>query len=230
MSLASSRNRAADRMALEYDTRVALRGDFGMHDFYGPTPPKPVKAGPIVMVVLAAMMLGASSGILIADRDVLRFLEKNIVSQLASVRGYLDSGASNASAKPEAPTVIPTGLSSIAAIYYSSNPASAQVAFDLGTTDVVGTGKLTKPDRIYFDLKDRSRGQATVTPWKSEKAVSISGSLLHGVRISRRKPGVTRVVLDLKRLCDFTYKTSAGPPSRLTVEIRPCPAGASASE
>jgi hypothetical protein len=201
-----------------------------MQYFDGRKSPTPVKTTPIVMIILAATMIGAPSGLLIADRDALPLLKKNIASQLAGVRSYLLAGADTASAKPETPEVIPTGLSSIVAIYYSSKPDSAYMAFDLGVVDLVRAGKLRSPDRIYFDLQDRSREQGTSRRLKTQKAVSIAGNLLTGVRISQRKPGATRVVLDLKRSCDFTYQTSPGPPSRLMVEIRPCPTGAFTSE
>jgi hypothetical protein len=207
-----------------------VNGNSRMQDFDGPKSPTPAKAAPIVMVVVAATMIGAASGILIADQDALLRLQKNIASQLAGVRGCMLASAETASAKPETPKVIPTGLSSIGAIYYSSKPDSAHMAFDLEAAHLVRTGKLRSPDRIYFDLQDRSLERGTLRRLKTQKAVSIAGDLLTGVRISQREPGATRIVFDLKRSCDFTYQTSPGPPSRLMVEIRPCPTGALTSE
>ena len=199
-------------------------------DFDEPKSPQRVRIVPIVMIVMAAMMIGATSGVLIADRNALLFLENDIASQLARVRGYLRASANTASAKPEAPKGIPTGLSSIIAIHYSSKPGSTQMAFDLEAVDLVRTGKLRSPDRIYFDLQDRSREQGTLRRLKTQKAVSIDGDLLTRVRISQGQPGATRIVLDLRRSCDFTYQTSPGSPSRLLVEIRPCTTGASDSQ
>ena len=195
-----------------------------------PKSPTPARVAPILMIVVATTMIGASSGVLIADRDAMLFLKKNFASQLASVRGYLLAGADTANAESETLNVIPIGVSSIVAIHYSSKPDSAHMAFDLEATDLVRTGKLRSPDRIYFDLQDRSREQGTLRRLKTQKAVSIAGNLLTGVRISQRKPGATRIVLDLTRSCDFTYQTSPGPPSRLMVEIRPHPTSASASK
>ncbi len=206
-----------------------MNRNFEMQDFEGPKSPAPVRTGPVVMLVMAATMIGASSGLLIADRNALLLLKKDIASQLAGVRGYLLANAETTSAKPETPKVIPTGLSSIVAISYSSKPDSAHMAFDLKAVDLVRTGKLRSPDRIYFDLQDRSREQGALKQLKTQKAVSIPGNLLTGVRISQRKPGATRIVLDLKRSCDFTYQTLPGPPSRLMVEIRPRPTGAPSS-
>lgn len=184
----------------------------------------------MVMIVLAATMIGASSGVLLADRDAFCLLKKNLASRLAGVGIYLLATPDTASTKPETPNVIPTGLSSIVAIHYSSKPDSTEMAFDLQAMELVRTGKLRNPERIYFDLQDRSREQGTLKRPKTQKTVAIAANLLTGVRISQRKQGTTRIVLDLKCSCDFTYKTSPGFPSRLTVEIRPRSAVASASD
>ncbi len=201
-----------------------------MQDFTAPKPPTPVKMAPFVMVIMAMTMIGASSGVLIADRNAVLLLKKEFASQLAALRGYLPASAGIATAKQETPKVIPTGLSSIVAIHYSSKPDSTRMEFDLQAMDLVRTGKLRNPDRIYFDLRDRSREQGTSGRGETKKSISVIGDLLTGVRIAQRKKGATRVVLDLKRSCDFSYQTSFGPPSRLMVEIQPHPAGTSAYE
>jgi len=227
--LRAGKNRAADRIGVISTARATVNRNIEMQDFDGPKSPAPVRAAPIVMFVMAATMMGATSGLLIADRNALLLLKEDIASRAAAVRGYLLAGAEPASAKRETPKVIPTGLSSIVAISYSSQPDSARMAFDLEAVDLVRTGKLRSPDRIYFDLQDRSREQGALKQLKTHKAVSITGNLLTGVRISQRKPGATRIVLDLKRSCDFTYQTLPGPPSRLMVEIRPRPTAAPSS-
>lgn len=206
-----------------------MNGNIQTQDFDGPRSPASVKTAPIVMVVLAATMIGASSGVLIADRNALLLLKENVASRLAGVRSYLLATPDTASAKPETPDVIPTGLPSVVAIHYSSKPDSTHMAFELQVTDLVRTGKLRNPDRIYFDLQDRSQEQGTFKRLKKQKTISIAGNLLTGVRIAQRKQGATRIVLDLKCFCDFTYQTSPGPPSRLMVEIWPRPGGAPAS-
>ncbi len=230
MSLASCRNRVVEPIDFDSDVRVKVRRNIGMHDFYGTRSPRPIKATPIVMIVLAATMIGTSSGVLIADRNALFFLRENAAAQFALVRGYLKGNAITSSPKPAAPTVISTGLSSIIALSYSSEADSAHLSFDLEDTTLVRTGKLRSPDRIYFDLQERSREQGTSKQLKPQKAISIAGNLLTTVRISQSKLGATRIVLDLKSPCDFTYQTPLGPPSRLVVEIRPRPTTATSSE
>lgn len=217
-------------MHLNSTAGASVNGNLQSQGFDGPKSPASVKAAPVVMIVMAATMIGASSGILLADRDAFVLLKKNFASQLAGVRSYLLATPDTASVKPETPNVIPTGLSSIVAIRYSNKPDSTEMAFDLQAMELVRTGKLRNPERIYFDLQDRSREQGTVKRPKTQKTVAIAANLLTGVRISQRKQGTTRIVLDLKCSCDFTYKTSPGSPSRLTVEIRPRPTVASASD
>ncbi len=206
-----------------------MNGNIQTRDLYGPKSSGTVKSGPVVMVVLAATMIGASSGVLIADRDAFLLLTKNLESQLAGVRRYLLATPDTASVKPETPNVIPTGLSSIASIQYSTKQDSTSMAFDLQSANLVRAGKLRNPDRIYFDLQERNRDQGTSTRQKMQKTFALTGNLLSGVRISQRKQGSTRIVLDLRCSCDFTHQVSPGPPSRLMVEVRPRPAGGSAS-
>ncbi len=229
-SFAARKKRAVDLIRLNFSAGAAVNGNIQVQDFGGPKSPTSVRTAPVVMVVLAATMIGASSGVLLADRDALLLLKSNLASRLAGVRGYLFSSADTATAKPETPNVIPTGLSTVAAIHYSSKPASAHLAFDLQAMDLVRTGKLRSPDRIYFDLKDRSLEQGTLKRPKMQKTISIAGNLLTGVRISQRRQGATRIVLDLKCSCDFTYQTSPGSPSRLMVDVRPRPTGTSPAD
>ena len=206
-----------------------MNGSIQEQDFDGPKSRASVKTAPVVMVVLAATMIGSSFGVIIADRDALPLLENNLAARLAGVRGYLLATPDAASPKPETPNVIPTGISSVVAIQYSSKPDSTHMAFDLQATDMVRMGELSNPDRIYFDLQDRSRKQSTLKRLNMQKTISIDGNLLTGVRIAQRKQGVTRIVLDLRCSCEFTYQTSPGPPSRLIVEIRPRLTGVPAS-
>jgi hypothetical protein len=205
-------------------------GNIEMQDFGGSRSLAPMKTMPIFMVMLAAMIIGIPSGILIADRDAFPFLKENIVSRLADVSSYLLVNAKTASAKPETPQVIPIRNSSNVGIYYSSKLDSAQMTFDLESSDLVRTGMLRSLDRIYFDLQDRSREQGTLRRLKTHEAVRIAGDLLTEVRISQNKPGSMRIVLDLKRSCDFTYQYLPGPLSRLMVEILPRRTHASASK
>ncbi len=201
-----------------------------MQPFDEPKSVTPVKPATIAMVLVTMTMIGTFSGIFIADPDALLLLKQTFASQLGSVRGYLIPNANATGAKAEIPDVIPIGHSSILAMEYSSKPGSTHIAFHLQATDLVRTGRLRSPDRIYFDLQNRSREQGALRQLNTQKAVRIAGNLLTMVRISQRKQGATRIVLDLERSCDFTYQTVSGSPARLMVEIRPRPTDAFTSD
>jgi len=198
-----------------------MTGNMEMQGYDSPRDLQPAGSMPMVMVVLAAIMIGTPSGILLAERNAFPVLEQKIVAGFAGIRGYLPSTAVVESAETETPEVIQTGIRSVAAIYYSSKPDSARMAFDLEAANLVESGTLRRPDRIYFDLKDRGGNKAKSGRMKTQKAVDIGGDLLSGVRVSQRKSGTTRIVLDLTRSCDFTVRTLPGPLSRLLIQIRP---------
>ncbi len=197
-----------------------MNENIGIQDLEGSRSSTRAKTASGVVVMLVATLIGIPAGLLTADQDLLNSIRQDLGSQVDCVRRYLVISPDTASAQPQTPEIIQTGLSSIAAIHYSSKPGYAHVAFDLEAVELVRTGKLGSPDRIYVDLKDRHRGQGTLRREKAQKAISLAGDLLTGVRISQREQGALRIVFDLKSPCDFTYQTSPGPHSGLVVEIQ----------
>jgi hypothetical protein len=187
---------------------------------------------PTVMVVLAATILGASLGILIADRDAFLGLKGIIAAQIAgntriptagTKSEIPKNGSLNATKSQPTPAsgVISTGLSSISAIQYSCQTDFTQLAFDLGDMDLIRAGKLKSPDRIYIDLQDTHPQRRAPKGLKAQKRLTIDGDLLARVRIAHWESGAMRIVLDLKRSCNFTYEISPGASSCLTIKIRP---------
>lgn len=75
--------------------------------------------------------------------------------------------------------------------------------------------RLPNPDRIYFDVLGArwplSRERIHVIP--------VDTKLLKQIRVTERKPGVTRVVLDLRSPVDFSAVQLANP-NRLMIELR----------
>ncbi len=207
----------------------------------------PASRGPAVtfIVVVAASLIGASTGILIAERESLVGLRGNVAAEFAqNLAGRFSSGDSGVSRaatdRPgpsqntrskegqEAKTILP-GLSSIGAIRYSNQQDSAKVSIELEAAVLVRTAQLRDPDRISLDLRDSRQLKGTVGQLKAQKAVKIGGQLLTGVRVSQWKSGAMRIVLDLVRSCDYTCQLTPGPLSRLTVELRARPGGVSTS-
>jgi hypothetical protein len=189
-------------------------------------------AGAAMMIVLAAIMIGATTGIMIASQNLLpglnertaSLIPENIVSKLdnlkAKISGIVGGSDKESHAETEYET-ISTGLISVDTIHYSPQPNSAQMMFDLEDMQLIGTGRLSGPDRVYVDLQNIHWEQDSFKGIKTLKALDIDGDLVSRVRIKKRESGVTRIVLDLTQCCDFTYKIPQQSPSRLIVSLRP---------
>ncbi|MEJ2007850.1 MAG: N-acetylmuramoyl-L-alanine amidase [Acidobacteriota bacterium] len=81
------------------------------------------------------------------------------------------------------------------------------------------TLRLNHPDRIVFDLPNTHLGHSLLG-----KVIPIDGDFLHDIRIGQFKPNVTRVVLDVKNIQDY----SAFPlpnPFRLIIDVHGKSAG-----
>ena len=195
--------------------------------------PRSRNIAPALMIIMAAAMIGGSFGILVADRGVLHVLKNTITGRTAI---YTDSTVTK-SPKPEtqapkAPEamksqsepeerIIQTGLSSISAIHYSPRSDSDLLTFDLEAANLVGTGELSSPDRVYIDLQDDRQKQGASGLLKAQKAVPLDGDLVAKARIAQWESGATRIVLDLKRSCRLTYQIPPDDTSHLIVELRP---------
>lgn len=192
----------------------------------------PRSMGPVVIIVLIATLAGSSLGILIADETELPFLKTknasmfstdhgsllaNLKAAILSIVGQNDEG----SQEDAALDVIKTGLSSVGAIHYSPRAESTQMTFDLADMELIKTGRLVSPHRVYVDLKYIHWEPDSFKGIKTLKALDINGDLVSRVRIKKRELGVTRIVLDLKQCCDFTYQIPEGSSSRLIVRLQP---------
>jgi hypothetical protein len=211
----------------------------------GPMRSTPWKTALLAALVVVAAVIGGVSGLLVADREAFFVLKNAISEKLGVDSGNQSTNTNPSDAKPESSTlqgfpatnspagpdskVIPTGLSSVGAIGYSRRSGSVHVVFNLQSVNLVGTGKLGNPDRIYFDLQETRQEKVQGERQKAQKAISIDAHPLTGVRIAQRESGAIRIVLDLSRSCDFKYQISPGSPSNLSVELRLHENGASAA-
>ncbi|MGA8182899.1 MAG: N-acetylmuramoyl-L-alanine amidase [Terriglobia bacterium] len=75
------------------------------------------------------------------------------------------------------------------------------------------TLRLSHPDRIVFDLPNTRLNRALL-----KESVAVNGAYLHEIRVGQFKPDVTRVVLDVKDISD--YSAFALPnPFRLIIDV-----------
>ncbi len=199
-----------------------------------------------LIIVAAASVIGASTGILIAERESLVGLRERVTAQFAeSLSSHFESGdseiikqagllprpplAEKSKGRQEARVTLP-GLSSIGAIRYSNQRDSANITIDLETAVLVRTAQLREPDRISLDLRDSRQPRGKMGQLKAQKALRISGELLTGVRVSLWESGAMRIILNLTRSCDYACQLVPGPSSRLVVELQARPGSTPASD
>jgi N-acetylmuramoyl-L-alanine amidase len=103
----------------------------------------------------------------------------------------------------------------VTAIRHWSTPDSTRVAIDLETEVKYEAGRISDPERIFFDLHD--------TKLASElkgKAFEISeAAFLKKIRVAQYLPGRTRVVLEVDKVADYSAFLLPNP-YRLIIDIR----------
>ncbi len=90
---------------------------------------------------------------------------------------------------------------------------STEVILDLEDSVQYSSGRITNPDRIYFDLHAARLSAAMV-----HADVHVSGGLLTKVRVAQNHSGVVRVVLDVDGVRDYAVSLTKKP-TRLVIEL-----------
>jgi len=194
-----------------------------------------------VLVLALAIVLGGLGGVWIARREGLqkpKATEATQVKEQPSVQPAKQPESEEAAGPPAktpppkvsevksetgkaAAKAVGARFPSIEAITYSSTVGTTQVEIELGTASLVRAAGLSNPERVYFDLQTGGRTQGSGGRLDAPKAISVSDdTLLAGIRVARWNSGNIRVVLDLKRPCDFSYRLSPPPAPRLIVELK----------
>jgi N-acetylmuramoyl-L-alanine amidase len=105
-------------------------------------------------------------------------------------------------------------LPQVTGIRHWSSAASSTVAIDLKDQVQYEAHRLSKPERIYFDLHDTA-----LAPGLFGRTIEVGDALLVRIRIAQPMPGVTRVVLETKGGSNFSVSLESNP-YRLLVEVR----------
>ena len=203
-----------------------------------------------IMVLAVAIVVGGLGGIWIAKREGLQKPKAPELPQ--ATEQPLDQPAEQpgedkaAEAPSKAPSLKasevksldvrpapkPAGpqLPSVAAIHYSSQAGTTEVTIELGAASLVRAAGLPNPERVYFDLQADGQSERPHGSLDAQNAMDVGDdALLAGIRVARWKSGNMRVVLDLKRPCEFSYRLSPQPASRLIVELKARADGSSAN-
>jgi N-acetylmuramoyl-L-alanine amidase len=114
------------------------------------------------------------------------------------------------SSNPEKPGTLPR----VTGIRQSSSAGSSTVIVDLQSQVQYEAHRLSKPDRIYVDLRDTGLASGLFG-----KTIDVKDALLTRVRIAQPVRGVTRVVLETNHPSDFSVRLESSP-YRLVVEVR----------
>jgi N-acetylmuramoyl-L-alanine amidase len=122
-----------------------------------------------------------------------------------------DSGSPTESASSE--TQEPQRLPRVTAIRHWSNPDYTRVAIDLESEVKFGSHRISRPDRVFFDLRDTKLASTLVG-----KTFEVDDGFLKKIRVAQFQPGRTRVVLEVDDLS--TYEAFLLPnPYRLIIDI-----------
>jgi N-acetylmuramoyl-L-alanine amidase len=114
------------------------------------------------------------------------------------------------------------GIPRVRRIRASATEDSARVTIDLESVVPYSSGRLTKPDRIFFDLRD-----ARIPLEVARESVKLDGEILTAVRVAQNQNHTVRVVLDVDRVKEYGVSTTDNPPQLLIDLFRkPLPASA----
>lgn len=162
----------------------------------------PSKSDPTValLVLSCAVLIGASAGLLVAERDA--------------------SSGRKAAAMPTPGTLPADQPSNLGAIHCSEESDAATVVVELGAMVLVRTANTHYPERVYFELRDSQRPDSKKGKFRAKKTLRNDGNLVTRVRASEWESGAVRLVLDLKHRCDYVYELTPLPSSHLLVKLQ----------
>lgn len=101
----------------------------------------------------------------------------------------------------------------VTGIRHWSTPDYTRVAIDLEAEVKYEAGRVPDPDRIFFDLQDTKLASTLVG-----KTFDVSDGFLKKIRISQYEKGITRVVLDVDDVSDYSAFLLPNP-YRLIIDI-----------
>lgn len=197
-----------------------------------------------LFVVVVAALLGVAGGIWLAERDQPAG-RRETVSPQASVRlSSQPPSVASETRRVDLPTpqipkaageksdnrIISLGFPSVRTISHSYRPDYTEIAMELRAAAVLHAARLHDPERVYFDLADSGKAQKPKGRLKSRREVPVRDDRVAGVRVVRWESGSVRVVVDLKRPCEFSYQLNPGRPSCLILRLWTHPPGTLADQ
>jgi N-acetylmuramoyl-L-alanine amidase len=105
------------------------------------------------------------------------------------------------------------GLPMVTGIRHWSTPDYTRVAIDVDREVKYEAGRVSNPDRIFFDLPDTKLASILVG-----KSFDVQDGFLKKIRVAQYQPGYTRVVLEVADVSDYSAFLLPNP-YRLIVDI-----------
>ena len=105
------------------------------------------------------------------------------------------------------------GVPRIEKIHTTVTPDGAEIVIALQDSVQYASGRISNPDRIYFDLH-----AAKLSPELKRENIKVTGNLVTQVRVAQNKEGIVRVVLDVNGVKDYAASLMRKP-SRLIIEL-----------
>jgi len=106
-----------------------------------------------------------------------------------------------------------SGRPLVTSIRHWSTPDYTRVAIDLENEVQYEAGRIAEPDRIFFDLHDTKLASELVG-----KTFDVEDGFLKRIRVAQYQPGMTRVVLEVQDLAEYSAFLLPNP-YRLIVDI-----------
>jgi N-acetylmuramoyl-L-alanine amidase len=107
----------------------------------------------------------------------------------------------------------PTEIPRVRRIRTSLNSDATRVTIDLEDSVEFTSGRISSPDRIFFDLH-----AARLAPEVARSSIHVEGDLLTAVRVAQNHSGVVRVALDVNGVRDYTAVLTSNPP-QLVIDL-----------
>ena len=105
------------------------------------------------------------------------------------------------------------GLARVTSLRYWSTPDYTRIAIDLEDEVKYEAGRVPSPDRIFFDLHD-----SRLTSELIGKSYDIDDGFLRKVRVAQYKPNMTRIVLEVDSLAEYSAFLLPNP-YRLIIDV-----------
>jgi N-acetylmuramoyl-L-alanine amidase len=138
--------------------------------------------------------------------------ESSAVARTVGVEESRPSAPVHSGGKSVAPSN-PAEIPRVRRVRTSLNGDATRVTIDLDDSVEFTSGRISNPDRIFFDLH-----AARLTPEVARSTIRVEGDLLTAVRVAQNHAGVVRVALDVNGVRDYTAVLTSDPP-QLVIDL-----------